>query len=205
MEPSKEPISVRVAQLNSKIVSTKVTETKSNLISREGLFDALIVLYDECNTDCLKKHDSHIASFVNKQRGAISNAKASRVNIADFEVKSVVGRGHFGEVHVVKEKQTSDIYAMKTVKKSVFLANKSSTFEEERNIMACSNSPWITSLQYAFQDINHLYFVMEYHPGGDLLCLLHRQGGTIPESAASFYIAELVFSYFEVLYLFFNC
>lgn len=47
-------------------------------------------------------------------------------------------------------------------------------FEEERDIMALSNSPWITKLHYAFQDSLNLYLVMEFHAGGDLLSLLSR-------------------------------
>lgn len=79
-----------------------------------------------------------------------------------------LGCGHFGQVHVVKEKQTGDVYAMKTIRK-FDNETKRVSFEEERNIMAFSNSQWLTSLQYAFQDSYNLFFVMDYHPGGDLL------------------------------------
>jgi citron Rho-interacting kinase len=47
-------------------------------------------------------------------------------------------------------------------------------YEEERDIMAKSCSVWLTQLQYAFQDQENLYLVMEFHPGGDLLSLLGR-------------------------------
>ena len=47
-------------------------------------------------------------------------------------------------------------------------------YEEERDILAKASSPWITHLQYAFQDKQNLYLVMEFHPGGDLLALLSR-------------------------------
>lgn len=191
MEPSKEPISVRIRRLSQQILGKTTIKEEMNVITREGLLDALQVLYDECNADCLKNFDKNIAVFVEKYRKILWELKQLRVNLSDFEVKSVIGRGHFGEVHVVKERQTGDFYALKTVKKSVCLEPKSA-FEEERNIMAMAHSPWLTTLQYAFQDINNLYFVMEYHPGGDLLGLLYRQGGTLPESAATFYIAELV-------------
>ncbi|KAK5638338.1 hypothetical protein RI129_012633 [Pyrocoelia pectoralis] len=190
MEPSKDPINVRISQLNSNLTSSKTSKT--SLISREGLLDALTVLYDESNNDCLKKCDRHIAEFVAKHRSVLSELKCLRVNISDFELKNVIGRGHFGEVFVVKEKQTGDVHAMKIIRKSDCIQQKHISYEEERNIMACTKSVWLTKLQYAFQDSNNLYFVMEYFPGGDLLALLHRQGGTIPESAASFYVAELV-------------
>lgn len=56
--------------------------------------------------------------------------------------------------------------------------------------MAQHKSDWITSLQYAFQDSEYLYLVMEYLPGGDLLSLMIRNG-SFEEDWARFYLAEL--------------
>lgn len=42
----------------------------------------------------------------------------------DFEVRSLVGCGHFAEVHVVRERATGDIYAMKVMKKKALLAQE---------------------------------------------------------------------------------
>ncbi|XP_071448673.1 citron Rho-interacting kinase [Hetaerina americana] len=198
MEPSKEPISVRIARLNNlflgKTTSSNPAIVNKHWVSREGLLDALIVLYDECNNDALKR-DKHIANFVDKFRSMVTELRRLRVNITDFEVKKVIGRGHFGEVHVVREKQTGDVYAMKKLRKSDTLSQQSVAFyEEERDIMACAASPWLTSLQYAFQDLNHLYLVMEFHPGGDLLALLERFDGHLSEDMAKFYLAELTLS-----------
>lgn len=192
MEPSQEPISVRINRITGHIIGKLDSSRHGNLLSKDTLLDTLQVLYDECNLDYLKNSDINVKQFIEKNKKSINSIKQLRVNISDFEVKNVIGRGHFGEVHVVKEKQTGDIYAMKTIKKHISLEQKCSSFEEERNIMAFTASPWLTSLQYAFQDSATLYFIMEYHPGGDLLGLLNRQGGTLPESAASFYIAEIV-------------
>jgi serine/threonine protein kinase len=36
----------------------------------------------------------------------------------DFEIRKVIGRGHFGEVQLVRERQTGNVYAMKTLRKS---------------------------------------------------------------------------------------
>lgn len=191
MESSKEPVSVRVARLNAEIVGKSAKLYTTNLLARESLLDALQALYEECSLENLQKYDTNIAQFVDKYKEAIKELKQLRVNVTDFEIKDVIGRGHFGEVHLVKEKQTGDVYAMKTLRK-FDSDTKRTSFEEERNIMAFSNSHWLTSLQYSFQDNTYLFFVMEYHPGGDLLGLLYRQGGTLPESAATFYIAELV-------------
>lgn len=185
MESSKEPISVRVARINSNVIGK--TKHNNKILNREALLDALQALYDECSIENLQKYDANIAKFVQQNKQYMKEIKSLRVNITDFEIKCAIGRGHFGEVHLVKEKQTGDIYAMKSMKKS----EKSTSFEEERHIMAFGSSQWLTSLQYAFQDSTQLFFVMEYHAGGDLLGLLYRQGGTLPESASTFYVAEV--------------
>lgn len=58
-------------------------------------------------------------------RSLVTEIKSLRVNLSDFEVKTVIGRGHFGEVQLVQEKQTNDVYAMKVLKKSKTLYNES--------------------------------------------------------------------------------
>ena len=45
-----------------------------------------------------------------------------RVSASDFEVKDVIGRGHFGEVQVVRDRHTETVYAMKTLRKHETLA-----------------------------------------------------------------------------------
>lgn len=76
----------------------------------------------------------------------VSETKKQRVNIDDFNIKSLIGKGFFGDVHLAVEKVTRDVYAIKKIPKSSFAQSK-----EERNIMATSRSDWIPKLQYAFQ------------------------------------------------------
>jgi len=72
-------------------------------------------------------------------------------------------------------------------------------FEEkimiERDLLVSNaitqKSPWIVELHYSFQDKEHLYFVMEYCPGGDLFYLLDRYR-VFDEAITRFYVAELV-------------
>ena len=58
--------------------------------------------------------------------------------------------------------------------------------------MAKAVSVWITQLQYAFQDKDNLYLVMEFHPGGDLLSLLSRY---LHELSGFMYVRNLNLSY----------
>lgn len=62
----------------------------------------------------------------------------------------------------------------------------------ERFVLASvGEHPLVVKMHYSFQDHDHLYFIMEYLHGGDMMTMLIRQE-YLPESWAKFYIAELV-------------
>ena len=95
----------------------------------------------------------------------------------DFISKDVVGIGQFGEVKVVEEKYTGEIFAMKTIRKSQLfqLGPSVACFKEERDVMVRANkSPWVASLAYSFQDSANLYLIMTFYAGGDLLNVLEQ-------------------------------
>lgn len=87
--------------------------------------------------------------YISVDREVIKEANTLRVNIDDFCIKSLIGKGYFGDVHLASEKSTKDIYAIKKIRKSMTVT--SAQVKEERDIMAVKTSDWITSLQYAFQ------------------------------------------------------
>uniref|UniRef100_A0A1B0EWQ0 non-specific serine/threonine protein kinase n=1 Tax=Lutzomyia longipalpis TaxID=7200 RepID=A0A1B0EWQ0_LUTLO len=182
MSVSREAISVRNTRLTKGILSRNDAG-----LNREKLLDAFLVLFDECNREKIKRNDRNVQDFVAKYRPVVEETKMLRVNAGDFTVKNLIGKGYFGDVHLVQEKATGDVYAMKKVKKSSYTTSQ---VREERDIMAQRASEWITSLQYAFQDALYLYLVMEYLPGGDLLSLMIRNGA-FDEDLARFYLAEL--------------
>lgn len=192
--PAREPITLRSTKLNHLVLGrASCSVPNRHLASRDSLLDALFALYDECNREVLRR-DKNIALFLDKYRAIVQDLRQLRVSIADFEVKTVIGRGHFGDIRMVKEKATGDIYAMKILRKDDTLCQREvAFFEEERDILAraAQTGPWLTRLQYAFQDAGHLYLVMELLPGGDLFNLLDRSGGQLPEEEARFYLAEL--------------
>uniref|UniRef100_A0A3Q2UP01 non-specific serine/threonine protein kinase n=1 Tax=Fundulus heteroclitus TaxID=8078 RepID=A0A3Q2UP01_FUNHE len=91
----------------------------------------------------------------------------------------------------VRHKASKKVYAMKQLSKfEMIKRSESAFFWEERHIMAFSNSPWIVQLCCAFQDDRHLYMVMEFMPGGDVVTLTINYD--IPEEWARFYTAEVV-------------
>lgn len=59
----------------------------------------------------------------------------------------------------------------------------------ERDVLAESTSPWVVQLFFSFQDNIHLYLVMEFLPGGDLMSMLIKYD-TFSEDVTRFYMAE---------------
>jgi serine/threonine protein kinase len=46
----------------------------------------------------------------------------------------------------------------------------------ERDLMrASTDNPWVVKLFFSFHDDDHLYLVMEFMPGGDMMTLLQRE------------------------------
>ncbi|NWJ02307.1 CTRO kinase, partial [Crypturellus undulatus] len=175
-----------------------VTQQQMSPLSREGILDSLFVLFEECRNPALMKI-KHVGNFVKKYAEAIAELRELQPSAKDFEVKDVIGCGHFADVKVVREKLTGDVYAMKVMSKDSLLVQEHvSFFEEERSILSQNSSPWIPQLHYAFQDKKNLYLVMEYQPGGDLLSLLNRYEDQLDESMVQFYLAELVLAIHSV-------
>ena len=118
-----------------------------------------------------------------------------RLSSSDFERLRVLGRGAFGEVVLVRKKNTHEIFALKIMLKSAMvLKNQVNHARAERDILASADdisSPYLVTLHYSFQDEFHLYMVMEFCPGGDLMNLLMKRE-TLSERLVRFYAAEMI-------------
>uniref|UniRef100_A0AAV2KE76 non-specific serine/threonine protein kinase n=1 Tax=Knipowitschia caucasica TaxID=637954 RepID=A0AAV2KE76_KNICA len=152
--------------------------------------DSITALAHDLNYPALRKN-KNIEAFLNRYDKAVSQLRELHVKLEDFEKIKLIGRGAYGEVQLVRHKASQKVYAMKQLSKFEMIKRSDSAFFwEERHIMAFSNSPWIVQLCCAFQDERHLYMVMEFMPGGDVVTLTMNYD--VPESWARFYTAELV-------------
>ncbi len=147
----------------------------------------------------------------------VSKESRKKVTTADFESLAVIGRGAFGEVRLVRRKpspnsiantnasannahnrpngynnNTNRIYALKSMKKEMMvMKNQVGHVKAERDVLATAddNNRWLTVLHYSFTDETHLYMVMEFMPGGDLMSLLMKED-TFSEATTRFFMAE---------------
>ena len=77
--------------------------------------------------------------------------KRQKIKASDFEPISIIGRGAFGEVRLCREKKTSEVVAIKKMKKNEMLnKNQINHVRDERDVLARSNNQWIVELLYSF-------------------------------------------------------
>ncbi|ESQ49200.1 hypothetical protein EUTSA_v10020669mg [Eutrema salsugineum] len=114
------------------------------------------------------------------------------VGIEDFEVLKVVGKGAFGKVYQVRKKETSEIYAMKVMRKDKIMEkNHAEYMKAERDILTKIDHPFIVQLKYSFQTKYRLYLVLDFINGGHLFFQLYHQG-LFREDLARVYTAEII-------------
>lgn len=127
--------------------------------------------------------------IMHKEASAL-RAKRKKPKIWDFEPVAIIGRGAFGEVRVVRYKETGEILAMKKMNKTEMVRkNQVKHIRAERDVLAKAINPWIVDLKMSFQDEKYLHLVMEYLAGGDLMTLLIRKD-ILTEQESRFYAAE---------------
>lgn len=115
-----------------------------------------------------------------------------RLSVRDFTSLAVVGKGAFGEVRLVRKKDDGQLLALKAmVKDAMVKKNQVGHIRAERDILSEANNPWLVKLHYSFQDDRHLYLLMEYMPGGDLMALLMKED-ILTEDAARIIAAESI-------------
>lgn len=117
----------------------------------------------------------------------------------DLDFFNVLGRGAFGQVTLVQSKDTKKVFALKAQSKH-YIAKKGQKEHvlNEYRIMKEIEHPQILGIHCAMQDEQHLYFLVDLLPGGELMSYLvkrARQGKGFPEDSVRFYAASVVLAF----------
>ncbi|CAH2064278.1 unnamed protein product [Thlaspi arvense] len=116
------------------------------------------------------------------------------LGLRHFNLLKKLGCGDIGTVYLAELIGTNCLFAIK-VMDNEFLARrkKSPRAQAEREILKMLDHPFLPTLYSQFTSDNLSCLVMEYCPGGDLHVLRQKQlGRCFPETAARFYVAEIL-------------
>ena len=97
----------------------------------------------------------------------------TNTNLKDFVTISVIGKGTYAKVLLVRHLKDKQLYALKVLKKKYILEkNQERHIMTEKQILSAIEHPFLVKLKMSFQDEKKLYFLLEYCPGGELFSLM---------------------------------
>ena len=114
------------------------------------------------------------------------------LNISDFQLLRLLGRGGFGLVHACKKCTTGKLYAVKSMSKiRIKYMQAGNLVRSERNLLLTIESEFIVRLHYSFSEGDTLNLVLDLMVGGDLgFHLIER--GSFSTNMAKYYAARTI-------------
>ena len=123
--------------------------------------------------------------------GSSKVAAKKVVNLENFVIIKVIGKGSFGKVFLVRHKSLGTLHALKVLKKEFIIRkNQVEHTKTERSVLGYIHHPYVVGLTMAFQTHDKLFFVLDYCAGGELFFHLGKMG-RFPEERAKFYAAQI--------------
>ncbi|KEP62674.1 UNVERIFIED_CONTAM: cAMP-dependent protein kinase [Hammondia hammondi] len=182
----KQPRNLRLEPSDEEAGKPLQDETNLYLLSRTRTAEKRHA--DEDRNSLLRKY----LSALEAAQTAWLRAQRERVDTQRFRVLAVLGVGAYGLVRLVQDRQTGEKFALKQMeKRAVKMKNERTRLYAERHVLAEVVSRHIVKLVCTFQDMQYLYQVLEYLPGGDLMTHLVACG-RFSEETTKFYIAQLI-------------
>jgi len=82
----------------------------------------------------------------------MKNKNEKKVELKDFIIRSVIGKGSFGKVFLVQKASDKKVYAMKSLRKDVILDyDQIESTLLEKEILKKADHPFLVGMEYVFQ------------------------------------------------------
>jgi len=146
-------------------INTKKTENNSNGTGEDYFLEEWEVYNDKnINIDNSVKFDNDLL---------ISEVKKDP--FTDYEIIKTLGEGAFGQVHLVKNKITKSIRAMKVIKKiDTIVENNDQEVLNEINVLKKIDHPNVIKIFEFYISKDSYYLITEYCSEGDLFDLIKK-------------------------------
>jgi len=124
--------------------------------------------------------------------GSTNTKTRRRINLDDFDIHHLLGKGAFGEVYLVRHKRRNIWMALKQMsKKLIENQGKIEHVKNEKRVLIKGKSQFLVRIFYSFQTPDSLFLAMEYCQGGDLGVFM-KMIGSLEEEEAQLYFAEMI-------------
>ena len=160
VDPSKFKAPIQGPLDNSSKTQNKIQKNSKNIKSRR-----IRILEAAKEISTLKVEDLKLTGVSDKDL-------EGKIGLQYFDIISMLGKGSFGEVYLVKYKPLDKYYAMKTLNKKRFVGQNLLKYAKaERNVLCYTKSPFIVGLDFAFQTSDKLFLILEYCSGYNIFIL----------------------------------
>jgi serum/glucocorticoid-regulated kinase 2 len=140
----------------------------------------------EDEEDKLKEAQSYRSSTIYSSTGE------EDCKLEDLIIRRVIGKGAFGKVFMVENKNNNKYYAMKTLRKDMIIDYEQlEATKLEKYILTTSHHPFIVQMQYVLQNELRVYFLMDLILGGELFSLILDEK-RFSEERTKFYSAQVI-------------
>lgn len=145
-------------------------------IRRLSIRNKIFKQHNPLHTNCKKDKLSECLIEINSLQKELST---TTLFLNAFRFISVLGRGQFGKVFLCQFKLTEKYYAIKTIKKEqLIIGNATNLVLNEKKILEIINKhkhPFLIQMYASFQTSRHVFFVIEYASGGDLITSILKE------------------------------
>ena len=120
-------------------------------------------------------------------------------NLLDiYDIKQKLGKGKFGLVKLGINKETNDKVAVKVMNKNNMDSSDLELVRTEIEILKICQHPYIIKLYDIFENVDYIYIIMEYCPGGDLFSYLQKRHFILEEEKVAIIMYKLCKAVFYV-------
>ena len=138
---------------------------------------AITILYKE-EKSYYFDNEEDFKNWFDKLNTAIENKSL----FDKYEVKQKIGKGKFGLVKLGINKESKEKVAIKIMTKKNMDKSDLELAKVEIDILKIAQHPNIIKLYDVFENEHHIYIIMEYCSGGDLLSYFESHNYVLPES-----------------------